>query len=108
MPKRESFSGRCCVDCLMYLANGEFNPDWTEDEIQHFLDEYNRLTEGCAVTLGMLREQHSCIDEDGKIANDYGNECYCEELGFSWTGCDSCGSLLGGERFAITFWPADK
>lgn len=30
-----------------------------------------------------------------------------EDLGFSWSGCDCCGSNLGGDKFAVAAWNED-
>jgi hypothetical protein len=35
---------------------------------------------------------------------DRGGECECETDSFSWSACDVCGSNLGGERHAVSFW----
>ncbi len=31
-----------------------------------------------------------------------------EDLGFSWSSCDGCGSKLGGDRFRINLLPIDS
>lgn len=92
--------GWCCSDCLMLLANGETDPDWSEEETAEYLKRVEHYTEGCEVTLGMFKEFHECLDESGEIADD----CECEMLTFSWSPCDVCGSSLGGSRDAVTFW----
>jgi hypothetical protein len=35
---------------------------------------------------------------------DRGGECECETDSFSWSACDVCGSNLGGQRHAVSFW----
>jgi hypothetical protein len=96
--------GWCCVDCLMFLANGEAPEQDTEDWIAAF----NKRNEGTEITLGMLADGHSSdcpnLAEDGSWLG--GEECYCEQHDFSWSQCDTCGSTLGGSRDAVTFWPA--
>jgi hypothetical protein len=97
-------SGMCCVDCLMWLANGDTDPEWTVEQETAFLADIARRNPAGSITLGMVREEHSCLDEDGNTEGDLGGWCDCEELGFSWSGCDVCGSTLGGDRHAVTFW----
>ena len=91
---------RVCVDCLMLVANGETDHNWTEEQREEFLARFAAGLGDAEVTLGMLAEYHSCTDEDGNIAD----ECECEYNPFSWSACDLCRSNLGGERHAATFW----
>lgn len=67
---------RACVDCLMYVANGELPDDRAglDDDIDEYLD----LQPG----------QFLCVGED---ADDE----------FSWHQCECCGSRLGGSRHEI-------
>lgn len=32
----------------------------------------------------------------------------CEVVTFSWSACDGCGSTLGGERHAFTYWTEER
>lgn len=98
--------GWCCVDCLILLANGE-DPVGTmsEDEIAAWHADIDRITAGYNLTLGMLREQHSCTaDFNGQTAGEVGRDCDCETITFSRSPCDVCGSGLAGERHAVAFW----
>ncbi len=97
-------NGWCCVDCLIELANGEAPADLTEEELTAREEDIARRNAGYNITLGMLREDHSCTDENGQTAGDRGGECDCETNTFSWSACDVCGSNLGGERHAVSFW----
>jgi hypothetical protein len=94
--------GWACVDCTMRVGNGEL-PEWmSKDE----LDEYEHnveITSGMySVELGMAAEDHECGAADFADA-----ECGCEQVTFTWSACDVCGSRLGGERYAVTFWTID-
>jgi len=110
-----------CTDCLVILANG----DWSgipERDLAEFEAAYKRGTEGTEITLGMLASEHSCrthvtLDEFGEpdgdcltgecdcpTAGDDGGECFCEDLGFSWSPCEICKRDLGGDRHAATMW----
>ena len=113
MTERETFTGWCCIDCLMILANGEDNPDWTEAEATAHHENMTRQIGECEVTLGLMASEHSddCPNvwrfEHPGISGDIwvgGHECYCEQEEFSWSSCDTCGSHLGGAREAVTFW----
>jgi hypothetical protein len=53
-------NGWCCTDCLMMLANGEGDPEWTEEEAADYDARVAHYTEGCNVTLGLMREDHEC------------------------------------------------
>jgi len=62
-----------CVDCLMAIANGEFPENEARaSQVINGLDRW--ADEGYHLAAG---------DNDG---------------GFSWRGCDCCGSSLGGDR----------
>lgn len=88
-----------CVDCIMHLANGECGRCYDDDN-------HNRmpplgLLAGDEITMGLMREEHSnYCDPDV----DDGYECDCEVNTFSWSQCQGCGSMLGGERHAVTLW----
>jgi hypothetical protein len=72
MTMKVTFSGRCCTDCLLFIANGDNESGvyermtnvWTQEEVAHM------------------------------VAGD-------EEYGFSWGDCDGCESGLGGERYGF-------
>lgn len=36
------------------------------------------------------------------------DDCECEQMSFSWSSCDVCGSSLGGSRDAVVFWFAPE
>lgn len=83
----ETYTYWVCVDCHMVHHTGEA-PDMPEG-----CEPWSKLEEGQTATSGLLREEHDC--EEGYS---------CEYDSFSWSDCDGCGSLLGGERFAYTVW----
>ena len=66
-----------CTDCLFWHAYGDLPSD-TDRDADEFLADVRR-------TLG----------------EDLPNVVVAaEELGFSWSACQSCGSTLGGDRFS--------
>lgn len=71
-----------CVDCAMYIANGEMPAD--ADRAREREIEAGMEQEGYEWTLG----------------TDVETEC------FSWRRCDCCGSGLGGERHSATLFKA--
>lgn len=112
----ETFTGWACVDCLMILANGEDNPEWSEEEAAAHHAAMDRECDGCEVTLGLMASEHD--EECPNVWHFYhpgieyhlwrgGQDCWCEHDEFSWSSCDVCGSQLGGSRDAVTFWPKE-
>jgi hypothetical protein len=111
-----------CVDCLIWAANGDLSAFESEDEASEFVARYNLGLGDAVLTLGMFSRYHECqthtdLDEFGYVtgacldgtcecptAGDDGNDCYCEQLGFSWSPCEICNSGLGGDRHAATIW----
>jgi hypothetical protein len=109
-----------CQCCMLASANGECCQDHARDESERVTEPGNFYTgpiqptpmpwaryadrEGHE-TMGLLNSEH---DEDcdvfktGIRPDDY--ECDCETRDFSWSSCDGCGSSLGGERYAFTWW----
>lgn len=65
-----------CVDCAMLIANGESNPEWTEEEEADHLAAMSKRWPG--------DQYHLAVGDD--------------EDTFSWSSCDCCGSNLGGTR----------
>lgn len=96
--------GWACSDCTQLIANGETSPELSEDKTREYLERVQTACNDLDVTLGMLREQHSCKDSRGNTEPDNGGWCDCESQTFSMTACDVCNSNLGGERNAVTFW----
>jgi hypothetical protein len=97
-------SGWACTDCLILLANGEVPADLSESEAAAWQEQISERNDGYNLTLGMLREEHSCRDSEGRTASDLGGECDCEVNSFSWSPCDVCAAHMGGERHAVSFW----
>jgi hypothetical protein len=96
--------GWCCVDCLFLIANGVTPTEMSEAETAEWLANFNQRNPAGSITLGLAREEHECRNANGETAGDQGGECECEQQTFSWSACDTCGSSLGGERAAVTFW----
>lgn len=80
----EVIEGWVCQDCLMLIANGELNPDLTEEECAAYIkrvQDYTKNDDAVDIALG---------DEQ-------------EDLEFSNYTCDSCGTSLGGSRHHVNF-----
>lgn len=73
-----------CIDCLMMTANGEPNPEWTEEQT----------------------EQHLANMEKWLPSNKYWVALGDGEREFSTSWCDSCGSVLAGHRTQV--WAFQK
>jgi hypothetical protein len=87
----------CCVDCLMLFANGITPDEMDESETGAWLDAIERLTEGMYVSLG-------CRHDDDCTRNHGSEDCDCDDIEFSWSSCDTCGTSLGGSRHAVTLF----
>lgn len=68
--------GMACTDCVLFLANGDL-PGHLDDE-------------------GMVAEWVAKVADSG-----FGQGHIGEDLGFSWHGCDVCGSTLGGDSHRV-------
>ena len=86
-----------CVDCMMVLANGESTYSDDESERVHHAGMAEQLGD-YDVTLGRLTPNDVCE------GSEHDSDCVCDQLGFSWSLCDGCGSKLGGDRYAATLW----
>lgn len=95
---RETSPGWCCIDCLAYLANGQI-PDMGADELEEWLERVSGADSG-EITLGCMlgEDECKCADWDTDEHREH------EEMDFSRSACDVCGSALGGSRHAVTFW----
>lgn len=94
----ETYKMSICVDCMAHLANGECGS--CHEESGHDREPLSAVPAENNVSLGMFAEDHApdCNGED----------CDCENLGFSMSSCDGCGSTLGGDRYAATGWIGER
>lgn len=76
---------RVCVDCLMAIANDDYSG------LDYYYDEAEAETR-----MAEIKEGIWSLSEEGKYHLAVG-----DDEGFSWSGCDCCGSDLGGERHGI-------
>jgi len=51
-----------------------------------------------------LAEVASAVAHELETEGDRGGECECEQMSFSSSWCDVCGSHLAGSRDSVTFW----
>lgn len=54
------------------------------------------------ITSGLVLDEH---EPDCPMRADQFSECECEEIPFSSSPCEGCGSHLAGSRHALTIWP---
>lgn len=101
-------SGSCCTDCLFFIVNGDIPWDDAEDEPDHaWVDNFARRNAGYYWVVGCGTEEcgHDLDDPDESDAHTEG----CEHLGFrAYSQCTTCGSTLGGDRYAITGWETSR
>lgn len=105
METTETYDLDICVDCLMLIANGEVGDrgdignlteyQQSEDDAHLYNlpgdDHQNNAASRHAARI----DAHWPAADGWTIAPNCPEEC---EGGFSWSGCDACGSTLGGER----------
>ncbi len=87
-----------CGDCLFLVANGD-TPEGDTGQLAEAIDaEWGQVSDRNAKFHGaapnQLRWDLVC---GGEHENPEG-----DDLGFSWSSCDCCGSTLGGSRHALT------
>jgi len=93
-----------CGDCLQLLANGEYDPELSEEECAEYAArvETGWPSGQWEITLGVLESECNYCPNP-----DTGEEC--ESTGFTWSSCDLCGSSGprqgGGDRYHATAWP---
>lgn len=80
----ETYDLLICVDCMMLLANGEPNPEWSEAETEAHIGEMD---------FNFPPEQWVVVPGDSEKDHD-----------FSWSQCELCGSRLGGTRMHAVAW----
>lgn len=98
MTETKSSTVWVCYDCLATDVNGEASddPDYEPDR-----EPWSLWDDTSTVYLGLIDSEHAedCPRHQGdKMYLD----CSCEEVEFSWTACEGCGSRLGGTRHAYT------
>jgi hypothetical protein len=88
-----------CQDCMFAHANGEspIDPDPTQPEPW-------ALDDGADVTMGLSWDEHDDPAGCEAAFNSGSDQCDCEHRSFSWSACEGCGSSLGGDRYAFTYW----
>lgn len=72
------FSGWCCSDCIILIANGDTPPEMSEDDTAAWLAAIEKRSDGLPWVSGDGHED------------------------FSSRSCDVCGSQDAGERFAVS------
>jgi len=75
-------------------TTGDYRADSPADARDMFEQEHGYAGHGFITT----------TTHDLQTESDRGGECDCEVNTFSWSPCDVCGSNLGGERHAVSFW----
>lgn len=90
-----------CQCCMLIHANGECCSDDVHGGDSR--EPLSAIGDGVSVTAGMLWSEHA-DDCPNRAAESWVAECDCERMTFTWSGCEGCGSTLGGERHALTLW----
>ena len=97
-----------CVDCLLILANGDLGGDeedrTTEEVVADITREWGGLL---GLVTGDVLGQITLgrIQEEDETETEFEENTQSEDEGwFSMSGCECCGSSLGGQRFYATAW----
>lgn len=94
-----------CADCLSVLANGNDGVEYmSRADRDQFWVRFSAGMEREAGFRGMWvvpGGPHHCGGPHAGT-HDRGEECTCDEGGFSRYPCNLCGSPLAGDRFAAT------
>jgi hypothetical protein len=118
-PHRQSATLWVCVDC--YFAHHGVLEDHGAPFDREPLGEIPADVETSA---GLLLSEHECVELecpgheslngahmgesvycDGTCQEPLpADECGCDEITFTHSGCEGCGSQLGGTRHALTMW----
>lgn len=86
MPIEKLYEWSVCQDCLMYIANDDLTG------LSNYLND-DEIEEKKA---DMDRALHAVYEDDGGHAVASG-----DDLGFSRSSCDCCGTHLAGDRYQI-------
>lgn len=97
-----------CVDCL--FSHHGFDDHEMGEPYPTDPAPLDLLVDAPHVTGGMTSEHHDtpCGSFDSPGGDFLGGQCECEEVTFSWSRCQGCGSNLGGSRHALTAWYPKK
>ena len=96
--QRETVTLWVCDDCLFAEASGEEREGPKPDR-----EPWGLVEDSAEVTAGLLYSEHA-DDCPNREAEEWVEECECEQVSFSWSACDGCGSQLGGSRHGYTLW----
>jgi len=98
-----------CQDCMLHYANGECGNCHTDEG--HDCEPWSIEDVRSKTTMGLMWEEHdkSCVFSklSGPNVCTPESECDCETISFTTSSCESCGSVLHGERHAFTLWFED-
>ncbi len=83
-----------CLTCMFIHANGEYPGD-PDDIDPNEPEPWALLTDNEDPAMGGEHNER-CTPEDREEG------CDCDDLGFSWSPCEGCGSRLGGDRYRFT------
>jgi hypothetical protein len=85
-----------CLACMFMHTNGEY-PGGPADIDPNEPEPWALLPEGTHPAMGGEHNER-CTPADREEG------CDCENLGFSWSRCEGCGSTLGGDRYLFTLF----
>lgn len=109
-----------CLSCMGHHANGDCGDCYLSEAgmpDKHDEEPLSKIELPYNVSMGMAWEDHNdeCLTfiinslkathpdiRWPEVPGDY--ECACDEIDFSHSQCEGCGSYLHGERYAMTLF----
>lgn len=84
-----------CVDCYLYVATGETEPSWSEEELFEFRRDYDEAAQAFTLLVNGVAHHEGCTHD---LESE---DCPREEPHFSSQACQLCRSPLGGDRYIV-------
>lgn len=88
-----------CEDC--YAAHAGILDEWEADGYRPDREPLALIPDAVHMSAGMMFSEHA-EDCANRIADEWVEECSCEQITFSRSSCEGCGSILAGSREAVT------
>ena len=91
----QTYKLEICTDCYMFAHGVLEEPE--DFEVPHISRAQAFKQFGDMYIVGTNHDNE--ITGDRRCRND--DECCCDEPGFSWNACHTCGMQLGGDRHSV-------
>jgi len=106
---RDANTGWICTDCFFYLVNGDLPAEMSEEECDAWKADIARNeSPNWHEVPGLPFGAEGCNCDGTETNQDSSHSEGCETIEFTRRSCDSCGSPLGGKRYAVTYMPVES